>query len=797
MELGEREATRGWGVLVLAALALIVEASALCLDSLTPWQRVGASLAVLGAALVAASREWTRRWLRILGAAGLLLLLLTVADIGRTYLAAETGSEALEEIADLRSITENLSAREQELEEQAEDSRTAALETLAAHINIATVRTEALDAARLLPDLLAEGGDPEARRAALDAFDEAYVANQASEFDERLRAAVDVAAQAAARADVDPDRTAADSALSEACITASESAQISRPIACNGDPSTVQLGVALAAARLAVAEYRQDLLGRDLDAAAVTEAESALTDALASASGTDEPSADLVDAIEAGADTLVGSYELGAIAWIALGGAALLGWRHLEVRSTRQMPGPVEPKLETATAPNTDESTVDQNAVFRTALLKNVSVPAAAPGATHAAAVTDLAQLADTVAPSWLKPLITVVGSALSTQGGYRADADVVASATANKGTEMKQDEEEPAWRVLVRLTDLTTGQQVAVRELTGKDAATACRAAGYWAAGTILARSPRVPSWSHWSGDTANALAAADDAKEGDCTTLKGAVALAPTSGLLLVKLAFEYDIAGQHAEALAHYARAVAVHPRYLVARYRLAASLGLQAGDATETWFQRSTSERRRITEELRRARQTLGLTDQRRVEELVRAPRTVGPSSPTSEAFQELARQHYREIVRSTPWWSGYGYLTGMARRSERELWKEVFRGDNFARRIHWTAKSAALVNEVAIESQRRKPATEDLSAVLGWARHPRSSWQVSYNLGCYYARQGLTEDALSWLEIARSRPGAEQMNERWLGKDPDLVNVAQHPRFISLRRSLTSVEDVRD
>ena len=122
----------------------------------------------------------------------------------------------------------------------------------------------------------------------------------------------------------------------------------------------------------------------------------------------------------------------------------------------------------------------------------------------------------------------------------------------------------------------LANGITYASHLCTSPDAIEAVRTAGLWAAGYILNRSSRIPHWAAWQAETAHALVTVKDKNEHTIPALKAALADAPNSGLLLVRLGHRYELAGQVLDAIECYARAVTAYYRYPIARYRLAAAL-----------------------------------------------------------------------------------------------------------------------------------------------------------------------------------------------------------------------------
>jgi hypothetical protein len=855
---------RGLGTAAVVAIALAVLLAVLWrVDDPRPvWQTV-ATLSLLGLALFLASADWTLRWLRILGFVGALLTLAIVVSVGRTAAAAAPGDTAVGEIRRLESTVDQLTEERRLLAERRDDARSAALARLDQQLaEAAAAETDPLaddveDAARGVRDLLDPADAGPGRAAAVSRFDDTYRAGQASLRDERLRTAVGDAVTAVNAAEAPPpSRADADHDLATACETAEQTATVSG--SCRGAATAVanpELSVAMAEARLAVARFRCAVLGRPADREAVTAAESALSEARGRV-GEAPPRLSLVDALRAGGDALLtngdgpstdaateedagetpggtgngtaagetaatagtatdGERALAPLAvevaaWVALGLLLLGFWRWLERRCARQAPGPVSVDFVESTTepPAVDPPTgaaaaaaitgADQKALFRSALVNNVSEPAAAPGGTRATPVTDLSELMP-VGAGWVATVIHAARTLGTSPVGSSAHGQLFHDAS-----------ERQPWRVLVRLVDDSTGDQFAVREVGAGSAADACRAAGYWAAGTLLDRSTRVPSWAAWSGETADALAAYHRSvrdrtreEEPDIPALERAVAAAPHSGLMLVRLASAYDLAGRQPKALALYARAVAAHPRYLTAAYRLATSLSLLADEDGTAWVALPLSERRRIAGEVRRGCQAFGVPTPAS-EELARAVRTQDGTTvryTAAPALLDLAHAVYRALVNAH---RPLFVAVALGRRSERSLWLGHLRSftsnRQAARSFRWTAESAALVtprrglgNGQAATDQAEEKARERIE---GKARDPQSSWQVSYNLACYYARRGCADEALGWLETALARPNSEQLTRGWLETDPDLTSLRQHPRFTSLLRALTRrpVED---
>jgi hypothetical protein len=300
----------------------------------------------------------------------------------------------------------------------------------------------------------------------------------------------------------------------------------------------------------------------------------------------------ILAAIEKGPETLwrvafhaTGSALVpGPLGWVVLGALllGLLGWL-LKVNAS-QLPGPVE------VLPGDNKSDSDEKLVkvLRVAVLQNVPEPGAAPGAASANPVTDLLDNAGgplAAASKIVQSVLRVVGR----RYGYQVSIDVTTNAPAASGagdadsvnTSTAASSASNA-TVLLRVMSISGGATLASRIFTSSDAEDAVRTAGLWAAGYILNRSSRVPSWAAWNAETAHAVTVA--ANESDLTIpgLESALQEAPNSGIVLVLLGHQYELAGRQVEAINCYSRAVIAHPRYRVARYRLGTALAAMRHD-----------------------------------------------------------------------------------------------------------------------------------------------------------------------------------------------------------------------
>lgn len=773
----------GVSTLLLAVCAVLAAGwTASAANALPPVWRLALVVALLTVAVVAASDQWTRVPLRLLGGIGLAIVLGLLVRTGQAATARTTADQAMAELAAVAASVDALapSAAERvtELDKHRADAvakATADLRAVAADQPELAASAEAV-LARLADRTTQPEDLAEDLAAAMADFDAQHPAASLTASARALRTDLQTAVDAAVAASRPVTDASVRAAVTQACRTARARSEESLP-ACEGAANGEALPVQMAVVRLRLAQYRSDLLARAEDASAVTEAEAALTAARAATTTSSSPLS-LVAAVEAGANEILDDVfdgeppvELGWLVWLLIGASTLVAWRQVERRSARQEAGPVRPTFTAASSPDdnpaADSAAAGREQLFRTALLVNLSEPAAVPGATRTTPFSDLVELAAGSA-GWLKNLVDALRAVVSEPHGYVVDAREIPR-VATGGQEC---------RVLVRICDNDTGGQVAVRTVTGEDAAHAARGAGYWAAATVLRRSTRIPSWAAWSGQSYEALAGWEEIGDRDVDALRRAVAHAPTSGLLLHKLADAVDLSGRHAEALGLCARAVAVHPGYMIARYRMAVSVGMLCVEPDKHWLSQPLSIRLRTASEVGRACAAIGCD--------APDPHLLADQVGARAGLVELAEALYTRLIEDLGRRQGLGRLW---RRSERGRLSasipDVLNPFGAWAQLQWIAKSALTVV---------RPSPQLVQEVEACAMDPRSWWQLSYNLACLYARgRGETGPdvprAINWLETALDRPGSGQMGGPWLRVDPDLDRLRGHPRFEALLATL--------
>jgi tetratricopeptide (TPR) repeat protein len=446
----------------------------------------------------------------------------------------------------------------------------------------------------------------------------------------------------------------------------------------------------------------------------------------------------------------------GPLGWIVFG-ALLLGllgyWLKI---NARQLAGPVDVQ-----AANGSDRDKELNTVLRVAVLQNVPEPGASPGSPSANPVTTLLDIAG----GPLTPVSKLVQTVLTVLGrryGYQVSVDVAADASGagNAASAAPVTPAPDRTTVLIRVKSVSSGTTLASRVFTTASDEETVRTAGLWAAGFILDRSSRIPSWAAWNAETAHALVAADNSPA--IPDLEAALREAPNSGILLVLLGHGYELAGRRSEAINCYARAVTAHPRYLVARYRLAAAVAVL----------RTKPER-----------DDQRLDDLRALNPAI-AAMNVKVDCSLGDLVKEGSLKNWYErtdfgglaitLLKRLHYDMRYHYrLVNAMRRSERDsMWAGLaWNFSTLASRFRKVVKSARLALEA-----------DELEKLRKMAAKPDSWWQISYNAACGHATHHCNVTALALLEQTLVRPEVHQLSAEWVRKDPDLESVATSPRY---------------
>ncbi len=507
----------------------------------------------------------------------------------------------------------------------------------------------------------------------------------------------------------------------------------------------------------------------------------------------------------------------GPLAWaaIALALIGLLLW--MLRRTAHQLPGPIH--LD------------DHDAIFRIALLQNLTEPGIVPGAEALAPVTDMLATSPSLATT--KKLVEIITTYLQKvwKPGYRVSIDRMPEKTTKKPAEAATADsalpaafsvrsgpvptvlgtaaptEKPMSHCgLVRVSLASSGAMVGSKNVQAESTEALSRTAGLWAAGLILSRSPRVPSWASWNEDTAHGVSAVLEPSP-SVERLEEAVRAAPSSGMLLVHLGNAYELAGRRLDALSVYGRAVQAHPRYLAARYRLAGALNMADHELIDEFL------RAAIDEPTRTAMRRTWTWDGEPVAE----PDASDLKGFLQQWFRDQARGHFWRLAWRTSW---LGVLFSSLRRDERISWTQPgawsrrrYRALSIRTCISIAAGDKArpvLIQWAHRHCEGEGGAWQQLAKSQRWcdnwvqdlhlkhveriAHRYSTNWNVSYNLACLNSRRGEYPKALILLERCVTQPGVEALSRQWLERDNDLKHLQQQPRFIALKDCFREEED---
>jgi hypothetical protein len=651
---------------------------------------------------------------------------------------------------------------------------------------------------------------------------------------------------------------------------------------------TRQLFVARAAAQLATADLQLaralgDEQASESDTSAARSTQAQARDALQTAEQVTR--LDVARALSAGTGVIVdGLLEdesqfplaAGIIVW-TLGAAAVVALiRWTSVRNSTRGLGPVSFGV-----PEQDKDWEPCAERFRIHLLDNVPEPGSVP---NAETLSEVASLVGTAVPNAagssriVADALESLRSAILVERGYAVQVAVVrrpgdekAGAAPSPVGDVISTDADPTPTtsgpgpesngtdvkgLVVRVRKARTGALMEQREfpfLRETDREVTVREAALWAAAVIISDSRSVPGWARWSPDACRPLARLGQAQrnvearpdknasgDGDkfetfrVFELEEAIRLSPESGRLLLELAHAEERARHFGAALGHTLDAVALYPRYLDARYRLACEAGLLAREldgqqeaaeeavASEEDATRDTSDQR--MKDLKRLNSAVlrHLGDEHPLAKALaayqEAPGKCTAARHLADELQFLSlRERERERRRRWPVVLAWNAMHA----TERDLWLPVLwqhrRRSDLQRRV----KSAKLITlrqcndklrqrhpENKDEQPKIKQLDKDNQRLERRAERLRKQaercdviWQVPYNLACYYATAGSANDlktAKRLLERAHMAREGSQLSREWVDFDPDLKplkdqNGAWWGQFLERCRS----ETIRD
>lgn len=777
----DRELLRGILVLAVAIAAFTAAIVALIwLRETWIWMQFLIVITLVVVALVAIAPEWTRRWL--LGACVVFAALIAGIVVRVGYQGtvdrrlAEPVEQAITDRATLFQQFEEKGTTRSRDDIEGEQER--AVDDLTQRVNdVGTSERLSGEGTLLIAELGTPSMGPRLDRLLLIPADQSGV-------DAALVATLRTSAQAAADAylaiPTDITTPALDEALVIACRVVNDVGV--EPPSCaalvEGEPVPTdplpETSDALHRLAFELAAYRAKVTESDADKTALQ--------ALAESDAKDLEIS-LLEAVAEGPEMILASTGHnslrpipGPAGWAILALVVVFGLRQLVRLNAAQVAGPVR---------------VDHDeAHLRVAVMSNLDAPGTAPDTTTAQSITDLAALVD---PSSVGKAFAVLTNALAPPQGYVVSAEVAQQAT-NDETPPPKDEKsapsattaakipkidaaagvvKPPVTVLVRITTVAGNATIDSSRFDDPDPVKAMQSAGYWVAGTLLARSTRIPTWAAWNQQTAESLATAS-AQRPTSEQLEQAVQSAPNSGILLLGLAYGLQLEGKQLAALLMYSRCVEAHPRYLLARYRLAVAIGMFARDLDANWNEVPAATKRTALDGLSRAAQRIGL----KRDTIDKIPDLGQAKVKWWAVAREFLERSVDDLRRSAT-------VVAALRRSERDVVHRPNRSDPERRHRRWRLQALARSAILAYPPEEGTDAATRVGATRKRVERDlgdrRAGWQLLYNDACQKSAANPTE-ALRSLERCLAKPGSGQLTRKWAETDPDLKVLAGHPRF---------------
>lgn len=351
-----------------------------------------------------------------------------------------------------------------------------------------------------------------------------------------------------------------------------------------------------------------------------------------------------------GADTLVGdsigftvnddvAARLGGWGWVVVAIGAVIGYRRLEIINGRREPGPI--RLEPG-----DTSGMNEQAkadAHRAAVVignrlgqAELREPATIPGGDTSRQVAEVLQAEGMPGGAAAQAIVRFLQNTAFPEKGAIVAATVewlptAGNGPATTGSGPAAAEEGPARaengnvRVTARVTEARSGRLLYSQPFVARSVDEAAEQAAAYVAVRTLADSRTTPPWAAWPEDDGTGLRAYQQVALDQRTRearldpferrdrLETAVAACPYSGLARVALGQQVQVVGplprrgdadpdvavdyekeKHAigrslvSGVPHFAWATTEYPNFLIARYRLAATLSMLAEDVDNLWL-----------------------------------------------------------------------------------------------------------------------------------------------------------------------------------------------------------------
>jgi hypothetical protein len=528
---------------------------------------------------------------------------------------------------------------------------------------------------------------------------------------------------------------------------------------------------------------------------------------------------------EAASPTLDGevNIELGLVEWVVLAVLLGLAYRMLESASGARLVSPVtiEDTVALTEPQGAGHATAQTVApLMRTWLAKaEIAGPTPVPGASTTQSIIDIASAEP------LKSAGAVATAVAAAQRILFPPSGLVATPTY----ELRHPgpDHHGAHVLTVTLQDARTRRLRPAKTFTSDEPREAIGCASAFVAQQAMAHACTIPPWADWPEVSGDALGLYQKAKEASDETKKRvmlarALAAHPSSGVLKVDLGNALLLDGGSQAllvALRHYLEARLAYPRFILARYRLAATLAMLSdrevrrpnGVKVAAWCDDPEQGSLAHIHDLAHLLFHAKLVERSDVEKLS------GPAADDDARAKVLVRAAGKEVKaarrRLRIWWLAWSALV---RPREREANLRLLLSTDERRRVRLgVLTSVRLVEVRRLRIERPANAAKRVKRLTRWVEKTVArarGWTpvgatALYNAACFYALKAelptpiLSPDgnhracaqraqdqhrAVDLLnEIRRTFP-SRVLTAAWLEHDPDLQSLQDVDAFVSLR-----------
>ncbi|HEX6418214.1 MAG TPA: hypothetical protein VFZ77_06950 [Acidimicrobiales bacterium] len=516
--------------------------------------------------------------------------------------------------------------------------------------------------------------------------------------------------------------------------------------------------------------------------------------------------------------------DLGVAEWVVLAVLLGLAYRMLEAASARRLVGPVtvEDAVVVGGGDEGDAAGRKVTACMRDWLARaDIAEPGPVPGASTAQSVVEIASADPLKSANAVATAVAAASRVLFPPTG------IVATPTYERRAYATGDRIQHA--LTVTLKDGRSSRLLVARSFTGTDPDAVITSASAFVAQHAVARAATIPPWADWPEAGGDALVwyqrSRDATNAGErLGHLRRALAAHPSSGVLKVALGNALLVTGGAENlmlALRHYLEARLAYPRFILARYRLAAALAMLSDGSASCW-RAGTGAPGSVERHLTDPADLAHLLFHARLVATRQGQEVLARGAPGPDAAGLLLEAARREIGAARNqarwWWLAWSALV---RPPEREADLHVLLWTETRRRVLvgiQTSQWIVGLRQIRLDATGRAAAAgavggADLGTLTAHIERTvaraRTSTPVGstalYNAACFFAlkaapptgSEGWADDdrhrAVDLLNEIRRMVPNRVLTSAWLRNDPDLRSLQGMDEFEVLKERVASDE----